>query len=83
MHLMVADVLRFDRPKGTKADMERNVAYLHTHFLDIIQQFRSKMQSGGGRCGGSYDFRIDRLITLLVLQLGLDIGRQGHFPQFL
>ena len=41
------------------------------------------MQSGGRRGGGAYRTGIHGLIPFRVGQLGLDIGRQGHFPQAL
>ena len=38
VHLMVCDVLRFDRPERTQAHMEGHVAEVYPHGLDLLQE---------------------------------------------
>ena len=81
--MMVRDFLRLHRAEGTKAHMQRDKGLADTLFTDLFQKLPGKMQPGGRCGGGSHLPGIDRLITLLVLQLRLDIGRQRHLAQTL
>ena len=61
--------------------MECNVSYLYTHCLYFFQQLRRKVQPRRGRCRRAVDLGVHRLIAFLILQLLLDVRRQGHLAQ--
>ena len=63
--------------------MEGDAHHVHPHLLDLPQQLRGEMQPRGGRGGRAVFPGIDRLIPLLVAELFLDIGGQGHGAQLL
>ena len=63
--------------------MKCYITKLYTHCLELLQQFPGKMQAGCG-CGRRSGYPgIDGLIPFPVLQLLLDVRRQGHFPKAL
>ena len=61
--------------------MECNVSYLYTHCLYSLQKLRRKVQPRRGRCRRAVDLGVHRLIALLILQLLLDVRRQGHLAK--
>ena len=81
MHGVIGDLVLFHRAEGPKSHMECNVSYLYTHCLYFFQQLRRKVQPRRGRCRRAVDLGVHRLIAFLILQLFLDIRRQGHLAQ--
>ena len=61
--------------------MECNVFYLYTNCLYSLQKLRREMQPRCGRRRRAVDLGVHRLIALLILQLLLDVRRQGHLAQ--
>ena len=61
--------------------MEGDKGGLYALIADFFQQLLGEMQSGGGGGGGADFPGIDGLVALLVGQLCLDVGGQGHFAQ--
>ena len=81
MHQVVCNVIFLYRPKGTQPHMKRYISHLHAHLLHLLQQFLRKVQPRR-RCRRRADYlRVYRLISLPVLELFLNVRRQGHFPQ--
>ena len=59
--------------------MQRGKKAAHALALNLIEQSRRKVQTGGGGGGAAQNPGVDRLIPIRILQVGVDIGRQGHF----
>ena len=59
--------------------MQHNRRYFHAHCLYLIEKLCCKMQSRRRRGGTSLFSCVYRLVSALVTQSLLDIGRQGHF----
>ena len=78
---MILDFVLLDGPERTEADVQCDVADLHAHVRDLLQQFLRKVQARRRRSGAAELAGINRLIAFLVLQLRLDIRRQRHFAQ--
>ena len=62
--------------------MQRDILNLDAFGFQLIEQLRRKMQTGCRRRGGTFDLGVNRLITLRILQLFLDIWRQRNIAQF-
>ena len=54
-----------------------------SNILDNIQKLFGKMKTGRRRRCTAFMFRVNRLITILILKLMADIGRQRHFPKLI
>ena len=78
---MILDLVLLDRAERAKADVQRDIADLHTHVRDLLQQLLREVQAGCRRGGAAKLAGIDRLVALLILQLCLDVRRQRHFAQ--
>ena len=81
VHLVVLDFFLADRAEGAEAHMQGYEDLLAAFFLDFLQQLLGEVQSSR-RSGGTAALpAVHRLVALLVLQGGSDIGRQGSFTQ--
>ena len=67
MHYVFFDLLRFDRRKGSEANVERDITDADARVRDTLENFRSEVQTGGRRSNGSRGLRINGLITFEVL----------------
>ena len=83
VHLVVQDVLLLHRAEGAQAHMEGHIGQTHPHVLHLLQKLLGEVEAGGGGGGGAHLPGVDGLVPLRVVELGLDIGRQGHFAQLL
>ena len=81
--MMVRNFIRFHRAEGAQTHVQGDKSRFYPLGPDFIQQFLGKMETGCGRGGRPHLPGIHGLVPLLVRQLRLDVGRQGHFPQFL
>ena len=63
--------------------MKCNVSHLYTRLLHTVQKLRGEVQPRRGCRRRAVDLGVHRLVSLLILQLLLDIGRQGHFAETL
>ena len=81
VHGVVGDLLLLHRAEGAQTHMKCNVPNLYTHCLHSLQQLRREMQPRRGRCRRAVDLGVHRLIAFLILQLLLDVRRQGHLAQ--
>ena len=61
--------------------MQQNGNHVHPHVAHAGEQLRGKVQPCRRRGGAALLTRIDGLIARLVLELFMDIGRQGHLAQ--
>ena len=63
--------------------MERHIADAHPHGRERFHELRREVEPRRRCGGGAADTGVDGLIALLVLELGLDVGGQGHPAQAL
>ena len=83
MHGVVGDLLLLHGAEGAKPHMKCNVSHLYTRLLHTVQKLRGEVQPRRGCRRRAVDLGVHRLVSLLILQLLLDIGRQGHFAETL
>ena len=81
VHRVILDLVLLDRAERAKADVQRDIADLHTHVRDPLQQLLREVQAGCRRGGAAKLAGIDRLVALLILQFLLDVGRQRHLAK--
>ena len=62
--------------------MQRHSGNADTLLLHLFKQLRRKMQAGRRRGGGAPVLGIDRLIAFVFAQRLMNVGRQGHLPDF-
>ena len=79
--MVLQNIFLLDRPEGSQSHMERHVGDIHAFLRNLLQQLRGEMQSGSRRRRRSLVLRIDRLITVLVLQFMCDIRWKRHLPE--
>ena len=80
VHLMIQNIVLFDRPEGSKPDMERDLGDIDAHRSDLVHQLGCEMQAGSRRGGASFLFGVDRLIALFILKLFGDVRGERHLP---
>ena len=61
--------------------MQRHGYDGHALLLYLFQQLGGEVQSGGWRGSGALVLGVDGLVTAAILQLFVDVGRQGHLAQ--
>ena len=61
--------------------MKGHIPDLHALGLDGLQQLRREVEPRRGGGGAAQHLGVHGLVPLLVLELLLDVGGQGHFPQ--
>ena len=83
VHGVVLDGVLLHRAEGAEAHMEGHIADPHAFSLDDVQQLRREVEPRRGGGGAAQDLGVHGLIPLLVLELLLDIGGQGHPAQVL
>ena len=83
VHMMLQDILRLHRAEGTQAHVQRHKGGLNTLFPGLIQQLPGPVQTGCRGRGGADCPAVHGLVPFLILQLRLDVGRQGHLAQAL
>ena len=76
-------ILHFHRTEGAQSYMKGHMGDIYPLVLDRLQKFRCKMKSCSRCSCGSFMLCIDRLITVLILQLMCDIRRQRHLAQLI
>ena len=81
--MVLADLLCLHRTEGTKTHVKGHIGQGDTLLFNLLQKLFGKMQACGGSRSGAGLPGIHRLVPLLVLELCLDVRRQGHFPQVL
>ena len=78
---MLLHVLRLHGAEGAKPHVQQHRHDLNAHFADLFHQLRREVQPGGGGGGGAVVAGVDGLVAVAVLQLFVDVGRQGHLAQ--
>ena len=78
VHFVLGNLVHADRAERSEADVQRDESDGNALVPDTLQQFLCKVEAGRRRGGGTHLAGIHRLIALLVLQLFLDVRRQGH-----
>ena len=73
MHVMLQNVIYLNRAEGSKSYMQCNSGNIYAFFLDLLQQFRCKMQSRCRCSRRSGMLGIYSLVTVLILQLMRDV----------
>lgn len=83
MHFMAVDIVHTDGTERAKPDMKRDEGDMNTHRFQLLEQLLGKVQPGRrGGCRSTFT-RVDRLISILVVKLLLNIRRQRHFPELI
>ena len=81
MHVVLLDLIHFDRPECAEPYMKRYMGDRDSHSLDLRQQVLCEVESRrGGRCR-SLMLCVNGLIAGLVLKLVSDIRRKRHLAQ--
>ena len=81
MHVVLLDLIHFDRPECAEPYMKRYMGDRDSHSLDLRQQVLCEVESRrGGRCR-SFMLCVNGLIAGLVLKLVSDIRRKRHLAQ--
>ena len=81
VHMVFQHVVDLDRTECAKSHMQRDIGNIHTHRFYLGKQLLCKMQSCRRRSCRAFKFCIYRLITVFVLKLMGNIGRQRHFTE--
>ena len=81
MHHMVKNVVSFNWPECSEADVQSDFNNIDTFLTQQIEQFRGKVQACSRGCSRSVKFSIDSLVSLAILKFFVDIRRQGASSQ--
>ena len=79
--MMLLQVFHLYRTEGPQPYMKGHIGNINPLLLQLLQKLLCKMKPCGGRCSRSLVPGINSLVTVLVLELMGNVGRQGHFPQ--
>lgn len=83
MHVMFQYIFHLDRTESTKAHMKSDTGDLHAAVLNFFQQLLCKMQSGCRRCRRALVLCLNGLITVFILKLMGNVGRQRHLTKLI
>ena len=78
MHVVPSEILDFDRLEGPGADFEIQSRDAHVQLLELLQDLSGEMQTRGRRGDTPFLLSVDRLISDLVIRIGvpLDVRRE-------
>ncbi len=79
MHGMVRKVVLFYGSEGAESDMEKHSDDIDSLFICPLQQLGCEMQARGRSGGRAVGLRINRLVSVSILELRCDIGREWHY----
>ena len=83
VHFMLQHIVHFNRTECSQTNVQCYMGHFYAHFFDFPQQLRCKMQSCCRCCRRAFVLRINRLVSVFILQFMGDIRRQRHFAQFI
>ena len=81
MHMMIRNLVHFDRAEGSKPHMQRNPRDRHAFFFNLLQQLRRKVKPRRGSSRRSGIDCVDSLVSVFVLQLMRNIRGQRHLAK--
>ena len=80
--MVLGHILHLHGAESSKTHMKSDMSDIDALGPDLLQKLRREMKACCGSSRGAVMLCINGLVTVLVLQLMSDIGRQGHLAQF-
>lgn len=80
VHMVLGHILHLYGAESSKTHMKSDMSDIDALGPDLLQKLRREMKACCGSSRGAVMLCINGLVTVLVLQLMGDIGRQGIWP---
>ena len=78
MHLVVENIVLLDRTEGAKPDVQGDVGGVNALIRELSEYVLGEVKPGGGGGGGAGFPAVDRVVSVLILELLGDVGRKRH-----